>query len=331
MRHGSPTITGLAAGRLCVPPIPREVQTGARQGARECTVANLADLRFAITTIQHEKAVRNEARNLGRVGDFVNSMEQYEKIIEIFLNSSEVMEFLLQVARNHFSVFDDLNMRNNFLSIVKSLLYQLCYGDDRLAEYLDAEISTSGEATLNRTSTAKTLLEVVGHSKDSLFIIIDGLDECIKTEKKQIISWVQSLASNDGRKNTGSEGEPSQIRCLLVGQEDSECTKLLKGCHTVKIQPTDNIKDIGAFCMFLFAKLFMHNILSQTKEVHVRNELKWLEEDSQKLGVIEKLEEAYGRMIRRMEQDMDGCEHEDALRILAWITLAKRDLQWHRV
>jgi hypothetical protein len=36
----------------------------------------------------------------------------------------------------------------------------------------------------------------------------------------------------------------------------------------------------------------MHNLLAQTKEVNVRNELKWLEEDSQKLGVIEKLEEA---------------------------------------
>jgi hypothetical protein len=32
-----------------------------------------------------------------------------------------------------------------------------------------------------------------------------------------------------------------------------------------------------------------------------------------------------------MEQDMDDCEREDALRILAWITLAKRDLQWHEI
>lgn len=44
--------------------------------------------------------------------------------------------------------------------------------------------------------------------------------------------------------------------------------------------------------MFLFAKLFMLNLLAQTKEKNVRNELRWLDEDSQKLGMIEKLEEA---------------------------------------
>ncbi|KAK0631420.1 hypothetical protein B0T14DRAFT_2863 [Immersiella caudata] len=262
----------------------------------------------------------------------------------------------------YFYCKDENDRRNNFLSITKTLLHQLCLGDEHLTEYLDTEMSTSGDTTLSRISVAKALLEVAVHSKDSLFIIIDGLDECIKKDKKEIISWAQSLVSITGKKGTESEGEPGQIRCLLVGQEDSECTRLLKDCQTVRIQPTDNSKDIGAFCqymenelrkkhprlqdpegqitrklvekadgMFLFAKLFMHNILAQTKEANVRNELKWLDEDSQKLGVIEKLEQAYGRITRRMKRDMDDCELEDALRILTWITLAKRDLRWHEI
>jgi len=115
-------------------------------------------------------------------------------------------------------------------------------------EYLDAEISTSGESTLKRMTTASSLLEVAVHSKGSLFIIIDGLDECIKKEKKDIISWVRSLASKDKKNISEWGGETGVIRWLLVGQEDSECTKLLKGCQTIKIQPADNNNDIHAFC-----------------------------------------------------------------------------------
>jgi hypothetical protein len=183
-----------------------------------------------------------------------SSLQVFDGITNVDAGKTILASVIVDEARKrdaHVTYFyckDGNDRRNNFLSIAKSLLHQLCHGDDHLMEYLDAEMSTSGEATLSRTSVAKPLLELAGHSKDSLFIIIDGLDECIKKEKKEIISWVQSLASNDGKKNTALEGEPSQIRCLLVGQEDGECTKLLKDCQTVKIQPTDNSKDIGAFC-----------------------------------------------------------------------------------
>lgn len=148
----------------------------------------------------------------------------------------------------YFYCKDGNERRNNFLSIAKSLLHQLCHGDDYLMEYLDAEMSTSGEATLKRMTIARPLLEVAAHSKENLFIIIDGLDECIKKEKKDIISWVQSLASKDKKNKLESEGETGEIRCLLVGQEDGECTKLLKDCQTIKIQPADNNNDIHAFC-----------------------------------------------------------------------------------
>ena len=44
------------------------------------------------------------------------------------------------------------------------------------------------------------------------------------------------------------EGETSEISCLLVGQEDRECAKLLKDCQTIKIQPANNSNDMHAFC-----------------------------------------------------------------------------------
>lgn len=52
---------------------------------------NLADLKSAIKKIQDEQTIKSQARNLGRLRDFLDGMEQYEKIIEVFLNSSEYL------------------------------------------------------------------------------------------------------------------------------------------------------------------------------------------------------------------------------------------------
>ncbi len=169
----------------------------------------------------------------------------------------------------YFYCKDGNERRNNFLSIAKGLLHQLCHGDDHLMEYLDAEMSTSGEATLKRMTTARPLLEVAANSKENLFIIIDGLDECTKKEKKEIISWVRSFASKEKRDRLELEGETGEIRCLLVGQEDGECTKLLKDCQTIKIQPADNNDDIHVFCQHLENELRKKHPRLQVPEAQI--------------------------------------------------------------
>jgi hypothetical protein len=148
---------------------------------------------------------------------------------------------------------DEVPQRNTFLSITRSFLYQLSFNDDDLTDYLDAELANSGEITLKTASLAKKLLDVSVRNKDNLFIIIDGLDECLKGEKQLIISSFQALMSADVHATlednlidpTHQEGK---IRCLVVGREDSDCFKLLKDVSTVKIQPTDNRDDIRIFC-----------------------------------------------------------------------------------
>lgn len=60
-------------------------------GSELLQFTDLADLKSAIKNIQDEQAIKNQARNLGRLRDFLDGMEQYEKIIEVFLNSSEYL------------------------------------------------------------------------------------------------------------------------------------------------------------------------------------------------------------------------------------------------
>lgn len=80
--------------------------------------------------------------------------------------------------------------RNNFLSIAKNILYQLSQNDDTLTEYIDAIMSKEGQMTLQRSDLAKDLLRVVVRSHDNVFIVVNGLDECLRQEKKGIFSWI---------------------------------------------------------------------------------------------------------------------------------------------
>jgi len=147
---------------------------------------------------------------------------------------------------------DGNHNRDNFLSIATSL--------DHLTEYLDAEMSKSGETTLKRAVFAKELLTTAARSKGKLFVVIDGIDECLKTQKKEIVSWFRSLATSEadvGQNDMDSIDEVNEIRCLLIGQEDIECSKLLKDYPTFKIQAADNSDDIKAFCQQWESKIIV--------------------------------------------------------------------------
>lgn len=55
----------------------------------------LEDLREEITRIQKEQAQRRGFRNLNKVRPFLNGIEQYSKVIEVFVNAKpSIMAFI---------------------------------------------------------------------------------------------------------------------------------------------------------------------------------------------------------------------------------------------
>ncbi|KAI1412101.1 hypothetical protein F5Y13DRAFT_164339 [Hypoxylon sp. FL1857] len=257
--------------------------------------------------------------------------------------------------------------RDNFLSIARSLLHQLSHNDEHLTTYINAEMSKSGDTTLKRPELVKKLLRIALINKDGIFIVIDGLDECAKGQSKEAVSWLQSIfkpdisAQNDD--NADYTPDAGKVRCLVVSQDDGECSKLLNKFVTLKIQPDDNSNDIETFCrhfegkvrekhgssgvdipmdistrvaslsegMFLFSKLVMENLFAQNRPFRLQQEIEWLEQGSRKQGVIGRLQEVFGRIVQRIKDDMEPESFSDALQILAWIVVAKRDLGWHEI
>jgi hypothetical protein len=62
--------------------------------ASEFEITTLTDLKCALASIQHKNNSERRARNMGRLSRFLDAMEQYGKVIEIFLNVTDVLAFV---------------------------------------------------------------------------------------------------------------------------------------------------------------------------------------------------------------------------------------------
>ncbi len=56
--------------------------------------ATLEDVRLEMARIQREQASRKEMMNMPRIQSFLEAMEQFGKVIEVFLNTSEFVAFI---------------------------------------------------------------------------------------------------------------------------------------------------------------------------------------------------------------------------------------------
>ena len=202
--------------------------------------------------------------------------------------------------------------RNTFVAIARGFLAQLLRQNDDLLPYLFEKCCQSGEAVLESGILSRHLLECALQTCEQVYIVIDGLDECDRNEKRAILSFF--LAISD-------KGLPSFFKCLFVSRDDGYIGKFLHKFPTIRISAADNREDIQNYVniwarkiqnkfgladteseaifsavvsnangeslssqsqkisliwtgMFLYAKLMMQNLYAQTTLLELRNNLK---------------------------------------------------------
>ena len=64
----------------------------------------LEDLQRSILEIQEKHASERKTKNMTRLNSFLEAMEQYGKVIEVFLNTSEFISFVWVSYHNVFQV-----------------------------------------------------------------------------------------------------------------------------------------------------------------------------------------------------------------------------------
>ncbi|CEN61886.1 hypothetical protein ASPCAL08533 [Aspergillus calidoustus] len=237
--------------------------------------------------------------------------------------------------------------RDSFLAVARGLLNQLLRHNKALVPHLYDCATDSATGTLTSIFSAQELLGLALRSLPSIFIVLDGVDECPSKESRTLVSWI--------RKEVESiNNDSGDARCLFVSQDDQICNQLLKDIPLLKVTKDRNMGDLRIYCdslssswvgsfhlsedrrnvivqsivdkaagMFLFARLVMHNLCSQVSRADFNRET-----SSEILP--NGLDEAYDRIITRI---LVGDEPQAmyARRLLGWLVCAKRSLNWHEI
>jgi hypothetical protein len=132
--------------------------------------------------------------------------------------------------------------KKGFLHVAKAILSQLILQHDELVPHFYQELSKSGQVILSTDAMAKSLLEVAIKSRKAVYIIVDGLDEYSREDRKEICSWYQLTVEAVPSRDLGS------LRCLFISQDDGHARKDLAKLAQIKIAPKNTAIDIRAFC-----------------------------------------------------------------------------------
>ncbi|KAI1749840.1 hypothetical protein F4782DRAFT_511720 [Xylaria castorea] len=238
--------------------------------------------------------------------------------------------------------------RNSFISVARAVLAQLLCQRRHLTPYFFEKASTSGDAVLNSTITAKEMIRTVLSSCDKTYIIIDGVDECGHNDRDEIAGVFRTTIEDLPVEAAGS------VRCAFISQDDNNARRNFRDLPSIKIvhENQGDLKDFAeqrhkaledkfgplqsndchistiliarARGMFIFADLFAKYLEAQPSKAALLAEL-----DPSKLPVS--LDHVYERILERVFETRDDTSVASIRQVLGWITCARRPLKWAEV
>jgi adenylate kinase family enzyme len=129
---------------------------------------------------------------------------------------------------------------DNFISMSRSFLDQLSNLDSSVVDLL-YDMAVKNDLCFKTRKATEDLLSLCLDAAGTLFIILDGLDECAEPEQKAIARWLRNYVGNSG-------GTVDPSRCVFLSQDDSSTRALLSTLPAVRITSADNQADIRAYC-----------------------------------------------------------------------------------
>ncbi|KAJ5533797.1 zinc finger protein [Penicillium freii] len=210
----------------------------------------------------------------------------------------------------------------------------------------------SGEWILDRIKIKEWLDAEADESSGSVLWIngrpgADGLDECGEG-KKDVLETFKNLVE---KAEVISPGKP---RVVFLSRPAPEIKNSLPEAQVFTLEPENTKMDIRKYCqyrtrelakfdfgdnilddviericiradgIFLFAKLVMNNLAKQPNRRRFQTEI-----DAARLP--SELNEAYTRIMERLEQDLSEEQLEYTRLLLGWLVCSKRPLKWTEI
>ncbi|KAI1477416.1 hypothetical protein F4774DRAFT_420091 [Daldinia eschscholtzii] len=233
-------------------------------------------------------------------------------------------------------------------SLLRGILDQLVSQDSAMSDHLFNRISSMDPTSLRLTRTLEGFIKEAFGSYQTAYIVLDGLDESAPKEAETSVELFLSLVK-------GFENSTTSLRVLFCGQRDGVLDHLLVDEPSITLENTAHNDDIKGYCshvcerigkkfglshqfqedisrqvangakgMFLYARVVLDNLLSQTRLSSLRHEM-------QPGTFPEGIKKAYERVAVRVFKESSPSECEDARTILGWITCAGRLLRWREI
>ncbi|KAI1205006.1 putative zinc finger protein [Annulohypoxylon truncatum] len=243
----------------------------------------------------------------------------------------------------------DNSERDNFVALGRTLLAQFLKQDIGLLPTLYQKSCRSGETMLTSPTLVEELLTIAFGNCKSAYIILDGLDECPREQRKSITQWFRKLVEDL------PNSEPERLRCLFVSQDDGPARKDFTGITSIKIGSKENRYDIEEYCqmkarelkeIFLFpddkASVIASNVASSVQGLFLLAKLIWdnilgqssiaaLEKELEPTAFPKTINDAYSRIMDRIVEQTPQAAMDDTLHLLGWLVCARRPLKWHEI
>ncbi|KAF8444436.1 hypothetical protein BDZ91DRAFT_853780 [Kalaharituber pfeilii] len=137
--------------------------------------------------------------------------------------------------------------KDSLNAVGRGILSQLIKHNKGIISLLWEKMADSGEITLKASNLLVELLEVAMKDSKTSYVIIDGLDECEKTERRKIISTLQSISE------AINQQVPGTIRLLFISTNEPDIRRRLSSIVKIQLKPNDN--DIRQYTTVWTAKI----------------------------------------------------------------------------
>ncbi|KAH7359598.1 NACHT domain protein [Pyrenochaeta sp. MPI-SDFR-AT-0127] len=258
-----------------------------------------------------------------------------------FLSSNAVNE-----TQNHgrtLYAFLSYTFSNNVsaLSIIHSLIFQLASFDDDLQAIL---CQSSRQSLKSSIDASKTLLSTLLHRAGPVFIIVDGLDEIDRIERSRLLKYLLDIGKDCSETKLLISSRPEaditdilrdQSKVIRVDNRNSGSIQTFITHHTLtwfeerQFLPEAQA-DIERFLaplasnsrgMFLYAKIILSSIEHLEVE-EIQNDIRILPET---------LDDAYARVLQRINNLGSPIMRQKARKILGWIGSSTKPLTIHEL
>ena len=154
------------------------------------------------------------------------------------------------------------DQRNTFIALARAVLVQLVGQNKDLTSYLYEKHLESGSISLASAQLSKDLLDTALRSLTKIYVIIDGLDECQRNERKSILSFFTSIIENT---------QPGSMRGMFVSQDEDDIRQLLQRASLVRLTEDHNRQDIQTFAAWWADRIQQKFDLSQEHGWYIVN------------------------------------------------------------